>query len=128
MNDKFVPQPKSREVEGACDTCVKRLLTEDQAARMIETSIEEAVECYDSTIKHFIDEKVSELNKQLKDSFPNGDAAGHRVAHEAFIKAAIARSQLQQSVLEKTIGGIVWSLAILVAVCVWEYAKGAIRK
>lgn len=62
------------------------------------------------------DERLDSLERRMdgveqwqKTAVPNGDAVGHCRYHQLMIEDIEAKKRLRQAVVEKTIGGLVWS-------------------
>lgn len=65
----------------------------------------------------------------LQKAFPGDDAMSHRRYHELIIKQIEAKERLSQTIIEKTISGLVWSAIVAVGILLWRgllsfFAKG----
>lgn len=67
--------------------------------------------------------EVRKVQALLASAFPDGDADGHRRAHEEAIDIARDVRDLMREVRNKTVVGVVWAVVGLVAISVWQYIK-----
>jgi len=59
------------------------------------------------------------INKVLISAFPEGDAYGHRVAHEAQIRAVLAKAEFWSMLLDKLAGAGLLGLVGLLLSMLW---------
>jgi len=58
---------------------------------------------------------------EVFNAFPGKDADAHRRFHEAIIENTLEKKRLRAAIMEKTISGLVWSIIVGVAICIWDY-------
>lgn len=63
------------------------------------------------------------LNAKLESGFPNGDVAGHRIAHEGYMREAQRRAEYKGSVVKKLLEWSSVGVAVLIVTAVWEYTQ-----
>jgi hypothetical protein len=57
---------------------------------------------------------------KLNNAFPAGDVEGHRRYHDALIEDFQTRKRLVQTLKEKTVIAIIWSLCVWVVMACWH--------
>lgn len=71
--------------------------------------------------------KLDDLDRSIKNGFPNGDQAEHRREHERQIKIAEDRQELYRQVREKVITSGIWGFLVLLGLASWEFIKKNIQ-
>lgn len=67
------------------------------------------------------------LEARFSEAFPGGDHVGHCRYHELMIANIAAKDRLTQAVIEKTIGGLAFSLIVGVLYACWLYVKSLVK-
>ena len=105
-----------------------KALSEDRVRLLIQQSVADALQQQQDRILAAMDERFADLRATFKDAFPEGDAAGHRIAHEKAIRNAGWWDRIKGEAISKTVTGSVWVFLAFVAVAVWEHVKNEARK
>lgn len=87
-------------------------------------AIKEKVESIDSRLTRHIAEETQKFHEMMNNAFPNGDAHGHRVAHEAFLREMEDRHELRKALIEKLVTGGVWTAIGVIVSISWYWLKG----
>lgn len=87
-------------------------------------AIKEKVECIDDRLTRHIIEEEKQIRNMMTEAFPSGDAYGHRLAHEAFIKDMNERHELRKALIEKVATGSVWTAIGVIVAMTWYWLKG----
>lgn len=61
-------------------------------------------------------------------AFPSGDVEGHRRYHETMIELVEEKRRLRRAIIEKTIGGLVWSGIAGLGIAVFHYLKTLLKQ
>lgn len=105
-----------------------KALSEDRVRLLIQQSVADALQQQQDRILAAMDERFADLRSTFKDAFPDGDAAGHRIAHEKAIRNASWWDRIKADAVSKTAAASVWVFLAFVAVAVWEHVKNEARK
>lgn len=62
-----------------------------------------------------------DIERRFAEAFPGGDHMGHCRYHQLMIEDIEAKKRLRQAVMEKTIGGLVWSAIVAVFLACVHY-------
>lgn len=72
---------------------------------------------------HSVKRRLDQVDKHMKDAFPNGDLEGHRLFHDAMIARTRELRALKIVIRDKTLAGLVWSAMAFVGWCIWSTIK-----
>lgn len=74
-----------------------------------------------------INQIATETHKLLKAAIPNGDAEGHRRAHEAWIRKAEKEEEFWLDVKKKAVGAVVTAAVLWAGLVLWSaFLKGPV--
>lgn len=63
------------------------------------------------------------FEERFNSAFPQADEAGHCRYHLLMIETIEEKKKLRKAIVEKTLGGLVWSLIIFLGIAVAAYVK-----
>lgn len=78
----------------------------------------------DAQLKALIDQAIKEHSQT---AFPNGDAHGHRRAHDMLINEYRAKQKMKEDALNKIIAGIAWAIVVGVGYAIWTAIKAEVK-
>lgn len=92
----------------------------DQLAQMVE---------YIGRRQTALEERIGPLIEHSVKSYLSGASltAEEREWIKGAIRAQSERAKLRQAVIEKTIGGLLWSMLMALGYALWSYIKASIR-
>lgn len=67
--------------------------------------------------------RLTEIERQFKEAFPNGDYTGHCRYHEVQIEILLSRRRLISAVMEKSLSGLVWGGMLVLGAAIWQYIR-----
>ena len=81
-------------------------------------------------LKHVsrLEERVEDLEDSMKRIVPNQDYDGHSIYHSLLIEKERRRAALMDSIIEKSLSGIIWAVVVAMSFAVWNYIKMEIKK
>lgn len=103
-------------------------LTEDRVQLMIQTAVQSAMTAHEHKLIAHMDQQFAALRQTFASAFPNGDAAGHRLAHEKAIRNAGWWDRIKSEVASKTLTATVWVAILAIVAALWEHLKSEARK
>ena len=82
------------------------------------------------SLKHIakLEERIEDLEEGMKRIVPNQDYEGHSMYHQMLIDKERRRAKLVDSIVEKTLSGLIWSAVLAVGLAVWSYIKLELKK
>lgn len=72
--------------------------------------------------------RLDKMDRHILNAFPEGDVEGHRLYHQLMIDRTREIRGLKRAIMEKTIVGLVYSVAIFVGWCILEGLKQKIGR
>ena len=96
----------------------------------VEKIIEDKFEKYNlekKPVLNEINDKLANLEKLIKDGFPNGDPASHRRVHEQYIVDADARNAMVRGAKQRVLEGALWAALLLFCAAIWDYIKASVK-
>ena len=96
----------------------------------VEKIIEDRFEKHDlekKPVLNEINDKLANLEKLIKDGFPNGDPASHRRVHEQYIVDADARNAMVRGAKQRVLEGALWAALLLFCAAIWDYIKASVK-
>ena len=82
------------------------------------------------SLKHIakLEERIEDLEDFMKRIVPNQDYEGHSMYHQLLIDKERRRAALVDSIMEKTLSGLIWATVLTIGLAVWNYIKLEVRK
>lgn len=75
-----------------------------------------------------LEERVEDLEDAMRRIVPNQDYDGHGMYHQCLIDKERRRAKLVDSIIEKTLGGLVWAVIVGMAMALWQSFLHIVRK
>jgi len=81
-------------------------------------------------LKHIarLEDRVEDLENDMSRIVPNKDYDGHSMYHQLLIDKERRKAQLQDSIIEKSLSGIIWAVVVVLSYAAWNYLKMEIKK
>lgn len=106
----FTKRPTSDVLDLVADVVVEAVVMNQQDDAQIKALIEQAIKDHAQT------------------AFPNGDAHGHRRAHDMLINDFRARQKMKEDTLAKIVTGVAWAIVVGVGYAIWLAIKAQVQK
>lgn len=101
-------------------------LTLREIEEHVDRIVSERLERHELIEKHNHELLLAEIkrgNATFMAAFPDGDADGHRRAHEEQMAVIRDLRDLLREVRNKTVVGLVWALVAVTGMALWRYAQ-----
>ena len=72
-------------------------------------------------------EDLERLREEMRKAYPAEDADGHRRYHELLIEREAQRVRMRQAIIEKTLGGLLWTIMCAVGLALWQFFLSKLR-